>query len=403
MRILALSHLFPHTAEPRYGIFVARQLQAMARCGAEITLLVPRAYRPDLILHALGKQKHLSHATELLPFDGIDARPVVFPALPGLWYNSYAGAVATRAASATVRKLHRRKKFDVIYATNLYVSGDMAWRLGEQLGIPSTCLAIGSDVNDVPKNSPKLQATFDSIVRKLSGVLACGESLAKTIERLRTDDCLCVYGVVDTERFKPCDDRASLRESLQLPKDKTIFLYAGYLWKRKGLLELIRAFEQLQAHHENCHLVLCGEGEDEATIRQAAANSSQKSSIQFIGAVSPDLIDRYIQASDVFVLPSYSEGMPNAVMEAMSCGLPVVATSVGGLPAALDGCDGAILVPPREVTPLADAMVETLDEARRKSMGRVARAKALESFGAMHNAQRILDFLAKIKRGEPAN
>ena len=393
MRILALSHLYPHTAEPRYGIFVARQLEAMAKCGAEITLLVPRPYRPKFLLSALGRSKTLTHETELIPFDGVEARMIVHPALPGAWYKSYVGSVAAKVASATVRELHQQQKFDVIYATDLYVSGDMAWRLGEQFGIPSTCLAIGSDVNEVPHLSPRLSATFDTIVNKLSGTLACGESLAEIIEQKRSDHCLCVYGVVDTERFKPTDDRASLRDALRLPQDKTIFLYVGYLWKRKGLLELIQAFERLQKQHGQCHLVLCGEGEDEVAIRQAATDSSQAQSIQFAGAVPPDEIHRYMQASDVFTLPSYNEGMPNAVMEAMACGLPVVATSVGGLPAALKDCEGAILVPPREVSPLAEALFSTVDETRRQSMGAAARAKAVETFGAIPNAQRILDFL----------
>ncbi len=392
MRILALSHLFPHSAEPRYGIFVARQLQAMAQCGAEITLLVPRAYRPDFVLSVLGKPKHLSHKSELISYDGIDARKVIFPSLPGVWYNSYAGAFATRAAIRTVRDLHSQNPFDVIYATNLYVSGDMAWRLGEELKIPSTCLAIGSDINELPGFSAKLKATFDTTVDKLSGVLACGESLAEIIEQHRTDDCLCVYGVVDTEKFKPVDDRTSLRAKLSLPVEKTIFLYVGYLWKRKGLLELIRAFEQLPSN--DCQLVLCGGGEDESAIREAAAKSSQKAAISFQGPVSPDSIQQYMQASDVFVLPSYNEGMPNAVMEAMACGLPVVATNVGGLPAALSDCESAILVPPKKVAPLTEALSSTLDESWRRTMGEVARAKAVESFGAIRNAQRILDFLA---------
>ena len=141
--------------------------------------------------------------------------------------------------------------------------------------------------------------------------------------------------------------------------------------------------------------MLCGAGDDEKVIKEAAANSAAKQNIHFVGSVNPDEIHKYMQAADVFTLPSYAEGMPNAVMEAMACGLPVVTTSVGGLPAALDGNDGAILVPPRDVPSLANALTSLLSDAKLQTrMGIAARELAERDFCVKRNAQRILEYLA---------
>jgi len=396
MRILAISHLYPHSNETRYGIFVARQLEAMAACGADITLIVPRAIRPKALLRLFGMSAEKNHASPLCQYDGVHAISVPYVTIPGAWYNNVRGLVVERALAETVLRLHQEQNFDVIYATNLFLGGDVAVRFGRRLNIPSTCLAIGTDVNTVPNTSSQLRRTYERIVKGLSGVLACGESLARKIDELRDDKSLCVYGVVDLDVFHPVDDKHALRVELGLPTNKQIVIYAGYLYKTKGLLELVAAFDRVHATHPDTVLVLCGGGKDESEIR-AAVSSGCAAEIHFLGPIAPDEVHRYLQASDVFTLPSYAEGMPNAVMEAMACGLPVVSTQVGGLPDALGNCKGAVLVPPKQVEPLAEALSMCLADADRlDQMSAEATAKAAGSFGAVPNAQKILSYLANI-------
>lgn len=395
MRVLAISHLFPHASEPRYGIFVARQLQAMAACGAKITLIVPQPRVPSLLTRLMGRNPHKDR--QLLQFEGITAISVPCLGLPGVWFKQFSGAVAARAMMSRVQQLHAETPFDVIYATNLFLGGDAAIRVGKELGIPAACLAIGTDVNVEPMLSSSLQTTYGRVVTGLDGVLSCGESLATEMEKLRTDKCLCVYGVVDLDTFRPAEDVQSIRAQLDLPRDRQIVLYVGYLLKEKGLFELIRAFEKTRQRQPEAMLVLCGEGKDGAELR-SLATEFDGDAIRFVGAVEPDRVSCYMQAADLFVLPSYGEGMPNAVMEAMACGLPVVATQVGGLPAALGDCPAAILVPPRQESLLEHAIDTVLqqDAASRKQMRREARGKALASFGAKPNAKRILQFLQQL-------
>lgn len=396
MRILAISHLFPHSGEPRYGIFVARQLQAMAASGADISLLVPVG------VPALSSAKWLTEPELprdwLCEYDGVDARAIRYPMLPGAWFKAWSGMIAQRRIGPVAQQLHRHKPFDIIYGTNLFHGGDLAVRIGKQLGIPATCLAIGSDVNRDPHASVALKSHYTNIVQSLSAVLTCGDSISRKVDALRNDASLSVYGVVDLDVFKPSGSPSDLRAQLNLDADATVLLYVGYLRKSKGLLELIQAFHSVRQQHRNAQLVLCGEGEDERELKAVAAESENADAIQFRGAIAPDDVHRYMQASDLFVLPSYDEGMPNAVMEAMACGLPVVATSVGGLPDALHDCEGAVLVPPRNAVALADSVLEVLQSPQRlATMRSAAREKAADRFGALPNAKRILSFLEQVR------
>ena len=217
MRILAVSHLFPHASEPRYGIFVARQLEAMAKAGAEIELIVPVACPPHQLLQLTGIRKP---RRKLLEVAGVSSRVVPYPGLPGAWYKAHVGGVAGRRVVPLALQRHHDKPFDVVYGTNLFLGGDIAVRLGKRLGIPSSCLAIGSDVNHEPAISPRLLAAFNRIVGGLSGLLACGQSLADKLTDMRGDRCLCVYGVVDLDRYRPHHDRQKLRLKLGYPPEK---------------------------------------------------------------------------------------------------------------------------------------------------------------------------------------
>jgi glycosyltransferase involved in cell wall biosynthesis len=104
-----------------------------------------------------------------------------------------------------------------------------------------------------------------------------------------------------------------------------------------------------------------------------------------------------MQAADIFVFPSHSEGMPNAVMEAMAVGLPVVVTRVGGIPDALEGCQGALLVEPADPAALREALESVLeDSAARVAMRVAGREKALQDFNVECSVKRMLGLFADI-------
>ena len=396
MRILAISHLFPNLKETRYGIFVARQLSEIRRLGAEITVIVPRVWCPGLLMH-FDKWKNQDHKCPLCRFEGIETFSIPYLRLPGNFYNRWSGLAAYRAMRDKALELHKSKKFDVIYATDFFPDGDAAVRLARHLKIPAACLCIGVDVNITANSSKIINRHFEKTAKALDGTLACGHSVSDGIKAVTGKNPLCVYGVVDLEEFSPAPNKIPARKELDLPPDKTIALYAGYFTKRKGVYELLEAIYRVQQKHPDILLIMCGTGPEEKTLRRLIHEKGIEHKIHMTGEVEPEQMSKWMQASDLFVLASHTEGMPNVIMEAMACGLPVVATAVGGLPSAVGDCNGALLVPPGNVNELENAIVTIInDDHLMSSMGIAVRKRAEEQFGGKRNANLILDYLQNI-------
>jgi teichuronic acid biosynthesis glycosyltransferase TuaC len=396
MNILAISHLFPKVGEERYGIFVARQLSAMYNLGAEIKVLVPLVWCPRLLRY-FNRWKNYDHNCPLCQFEGLETVSIPYIRPPGNWYNRWAGLVVFRAIRKKVLKLHQKKNFDIIYATDFFPDGDAAVRLAKYTKLPVACLAIGVDVNVTAHTCKIIHRHFVKTARALDGTLACGQSVADGIDAVTGKRSLCVYGVVDLNQFSPATDKVSLRKELGLPLNKMVALYAGYLQEQKGIYEMLEAFSRIYKVKSDILLCVCGSGEDELRFTQMVRERNLEHIIRILGEVPADQMNKWMKASDLFVLATHTEGMPNVVMEAMACGLPVVTTTVGGLPEAIGDCEGAILVPPRDVDRFKDAVLRVLqDKELREHMALAARKRAEERFGIQRNARRIMDYLAEV-------
>jgi len=375
---------------------VARQLSEISRLGAEITVIVPRVWCPGLLRH-FDRWKNHAHKSPLCRFEGIETFSVPYLRPSGNFYNRLSGLAAFRAMKSKVLELHKSRKFDVIYATDFFPDGDAAVRLSKCLKLPAACLGIGVDVNITAQSSGIIYRHFVRTAKALDGTLACGQSVADGIEAVTGKSPLCVYGVLDLEEFSPAPDKIPARKELGLPPDKTIVLYAGYLTRRKGVYDLLEAIYRVQKKYPNLLLAMCGAGPEETALRRLIREKDIEHIVHMAGEVEPERMNKWMQASDLFVLASHTEGMPNVVMEAMACGLPVVATAVGGLPGTIGDSDGAILVQPENVDDLEKAIVKVMnDNQLRSHMQIAARNRAEEQFGGRRNARLVLDYLRKI-------
>ena len=167
-------------------------------------------------------------------------------------------------------------------------------------------------------------------------------------------------------------------------------LCVGRLTPAKGQHLLIDTVERLGQRGCKVRLHLVGDGPDEASLRAHAAASAFPHSIVFEGAVNQDRIRSLYEAADLFCLPSFAEGVPVVLMEAMAMEIPCVSTHITGIPELIrDGIDG-ILVAPADLDGLVEALARLMgDDVLRKWLGRSGRARVLECYDLRRNVERL--------------
>jgi len=190
---------------------------------------------------------------------------------------------------------------------------------------------------------------------------------------LQSLPCAVVPNGVDCEAFSPAvaDEKSTARMKLGILGAKPVFLFAGRLAKEKMLGPFLAVWAKSQAR-DKAVFIIAGEGPLEAELKGRAAALGLYSSVLFAGPCR-DMLSLY-RAADVFVLPSVSEGLSNAMLEAMACGLAVMATSQGGASGALEDAQAGFLFHPEDTTAITRALERFINEpALSRIMGAVAR------------------------------
>lgn len=218
------------------------------------------------------------------------------------------------------------------------------------------------------------------LYRRASGVVTTGESLRQhLLETLGLDPAhvVSVPTGIDTDRFAPAD-RAVAKAALGLKQEQMHLGIVATLRSWKGHLFLLDAFAQL--NRPDLHLLIVGEGPMLGPIEEKIAALGLGAKVTLAGQC--DDPESWLQAMDVFCLPSYAnEGVPQAILQAMLCALPIVTTPVGAILEAVSDGNTALVVPPRDATALSHAVARLLDDsALATRLGVAARRIASDSF-----------------------
>jgi colanic acid/amylovoran biosynthesis glycosyltransferase len=177
-------------------------------------------------------------------------------------------------------------------------------------------------------------------------------------------------------------------------------LCVGRLTPAKGQHILIDAIEQLSQQGRRVRLTLIGGGIDEGSLRARAARLENPDVVTFAGAVNQDHIREYYRAADIFCIPSFAEGIPVVLMEAMAMEIPCVTTCITGIPELIrDNIDG-LLVPASDLDGLCVALARLMDDTGlRQRLARAGRLRILEHYDLERNVARLASIFAV--RGNP--
>jgi glycogen synthase len=285
-------------------------------------------------------------------------------------------ATYLRHALPVVRRLVRTVRYDVVHVFFSLPTGALLPLL-DLRGVPIVVSLRGSDVPGYDPHNLTMQRFHRLLApltrwiwRRADRVVAVCESLGRlTGQTCSGLDYSVIPNGVDLDLFHPTE-RPSGREG-----DPIRCLAVARLVERKGLGELLRAFALLP--RGRCRLDIVGGGPDESRLRELASRLGVDEEVQFLGSLArPAVAERYREA-DLFTLPSSAEAFGNVFAEALASGLPIVGSTVGGIPELVEHGTNGLLVSPGDTEGLAQAIDYLAgDPELRRQMGARNRAKA---------------------------
>ncbi|WP_438030225.1 glycosyltransferase family 4 protein [Sorangium sp. So ce233] len=363
LRVLWVTRIFPNRVEPLSCAFQRQQLAALSRrCAVEVLAAIP--YHPGVSL--LGERTRPGRLTAVPARDEIDGVPVIHaraPYLPGAGRVLAPVNAPLYLAGLLPHVPRLRGRFDVVLGAWLYPDACAAALLARMLGLPYAVKAHGTDVNVVARWR-SVRPLVGGALRSAAYSIGVSRPMVEALVALGAPEerAVLVRNGVDRALFRPADRRAARRE-LGLPERGRVVTFVGHVSREKGIHELLRAFEALGGGAEPVHLVVVGDGPERGAVEQASARRDGRDGrgrIMAAGARPLAEVARYLAATDLLALPSWAEGTPNVVLEALAAARPVVATSVGGIPDVVAPGRTGLLVPPRDAGALGRAIREAL-------------------------------------------
>lgn len=383
MKLLVLTHNYPRFRGDFSGTFIEALSETLQERGHDVTVLAPydqrfdraasdhtvrlRTYRyawPDR-LHVMGYMRSTQRDRSL--------RLSSLLLAPGLFFCGALAALRTA----------RSERPDIIHAHWLLPNGFIAAVASRLLHIPLVVSVPGSDVMVSEANrlfgrmarftlgeAAAITTNSDDL---RGGLLALGAPAHKI--------SLIIYGV-DPLAFTPdAGRRAALRARLGIAESVPVVLAVGRLVPKKGFDVLVRAAAAIAAP---AHIVIVGDGDQRRELEEMARAGGAGERVHFVGNVPRHELAGYYNVADLLAMPSVRlpvDGLNVSVVEAMACGLPIVASSVGGNPLVVAHGDNGLLVAEGDSAQLAGAINILLnDPAARQRMGRRSRERALQEF-----------------------
>ena len=295
------------------------------------------------------------------------------------------------AISYAIKALVQIKKInpDIVHAQRFYREGLSAWLAKVFFKKPYCTWCHGADIY--------LSWRFKSIASKLflksaDAVIALTQDMERKIQEICNRDAFVIPGGIDLRRFEGLSRKNAAKSSTD---SERIILFVGRLHPLKGVAYLVEAMYTIIHSNPRVRLLIVGDGEERSNLENLTNKLGLAKYISFTGKVPHEKVPEYMATADVLVLPSLVEGFGVVLLEAMACGLPIVATNVGGIPEIVQDGENGLMAESENSREIADKvlMIFENDELRKRiSQNNLEKAKN-------YSWKAVVDKLEKVYQG----
>ncbi|MBG0784428.1 MAG: glycosyltransferase family 4 protein [Anaerolineaceae bacterium] len=306
--------------------------------------------------------------------------------------------------ASIINLVQESRKIDtqIIHAHWVLPNGFAAAIASKILRIPFIISLHGSDIFTAGKNF-LFRAVAKWTFQQSSYVTACSQELCDKAKQINKNINIEVipWGA-DPEKFKPIDTRDEVREKYGWAPDEVIISTLGRMVHKKGFSQLLDIVPSLISDTQKIRIVIGGSGPLESELKEKVVQMGISEVVSFPGRVPWDEVSQFFGASDIFVLPSQRDkagnldGLPTVLLEAMACGLPCVASNIGGVSLVLESGENGYIFEPNNSSQMADDLTTLIHENKlREKLGDKARSDVIQRFN-WDNVAKSLEALYRI-------
>lgn len=321
--------------------------------------------------------------------------------LDGIWVHRFpvprSKFLASLSFSLLALNCLRRLRPAIIHANEFISPATVALLAKHLLGSPIVLTPHRSgELGDIERLQSRLSGKFrlNALKETADAIVVISQEIEQELLKSGFSEQKLhkIRNSVDSQRFCPLTsiDKKHLRQALQLPTESVVVVFTGRLVYEKRLHHLLSIWSAVRSACPKAELLLIGEGDQEPLLRSFISPG-----VHFLGRKSD--VGPYLQAADIFVLPSAAEGLSVAMLEAMSCGLAPLITRVGGASEVIDDAVSGMLIPADDVSALQTRLIELLvDTELREAIGKAARQRIEDEFSVQAAVEKLHSLYSKL-------
>lgn len=401
MNLLDISLAYPgHQVDSINGIHVHRQNIYLTKKGCEIRVINP--VMPHLYLRRCN-----------YPFsslkDGISVwRPRLFW-IPRVFQvgRPYTDLFFSMSVMNVLPKVTANWQPDLVVCDWMLPGGISAARIAHFWKIPLVIKLHGLDMRAISaelnrSNNHRAFTHFSQIAKYAQLVICNGQGLYDGIIEtglFSADKIVKIPIGVDTDEFYPLNvqDRSKCRQSLNISNNSVVVAFVGSWRKEKGSEDIAEVMPILFEKYLSLHLLVVGPIRDRKSFNKLRKHKQ----VHFMGKVKPSHVASFLKISDIFLLPSYREGLPSALLEAMACGVVPIATRVGGIPAVIESGFNGFLLDPGCPNQLLEVLSSVIRNSHTIRNARLEALKTVQNQG--YNLSSVASNLFEVLSSLPLN
>ncbi len=366
MRIVHVTWGYPSFVNGHEATYFANQVESLAKVsGVDIKVVAPITWVPRLIAFSSPRWQSRMNIPSEYKYNKIQ---VYRPRFIRLIAPKNSSGSDLLLLSGVIRRQLIELRPDLVHIHGATSFGLAALKAAKSLSFPTVLTLHGGDVNYAPFLSKRHYTVFFKAMQMSDKCIAVSSELAEKAQKMSGVDVFHVPIGIDTSRFTTEIPMANARDKFELPQKVRIVLYLGNLLQSKGVQVMLDALEKSGSEVLG---VFAGEG-------PMVSNIMEHPHAKWIGPVNYMDVPTLISAANILVLPSFNEGLPTVVIEAGALRVPVIGTSVGGIPSLLSNQRG-YLIPVNDPLALSKAIAHVFENQHE----------------AHDNSKRLYDFVKK--------